>query len=588
LVISINSSFGGKSLFPAPKKTTEMIFSTQTTTLQRLLPFVLVFAVYIVGMCLDVMDIDSAQYAEIAREMQATNEWLQVKQHGVDYLDKPPLLFWITAFVFKIFGVSVFTFRLVPVLLSFFGAYATYQLAKIYYSEKVAYLSALLLVSCQALFLMNHDLRTDNLLTTCIAFTLWQLAAYLQQANWKNLVGGFVGIGLAMLAKGPIGLVIPVLTFGVDVLIKRQWSAIFRWQYVVGLAIVALLLFPMSWGLYQQFDLHPEKVVNGQTGVSGLRFYYWTQSFGRITGENLWSNNPDPFFLVHTTFWSFLPWTVFMLIAYWKETVRIVRNRWAAVSPTQEVLVWWGITLTFLALSRSKYQLNHYIYPIYPLVAVLTAKYIVQLAEDTTTSTRQWLTRIQISVLGILSTVVGFLWYCFPLTLATAWVGLGLLGGFVAALYFVFRPTSSIQQLVTPYFCAIIGINLFLNGAIYPSLFNYQSESQAGHYVNANPTINKEHFYIVADVNTLLSLDFTVDKVVESYPSFDKLPQKGTVWVYCLADKYEVAQQQVPTAKLKVLQTFEDFHVSEVTLPFLLPSSRSSTVKKVYLLEVTQ
>jgi hypothetical protein len=86
------------------------------------------------------------------------------------------------------------------------------------------------------------------------------------------------------------------------VVLKRQWSSFFKWQWLVGLIWVGLLLLPMCIGLYQQFDLHPEKVMYGRSGTSGLRFFFWTQSFGRLTGENVWKNNADIFFLCIPSF----------------------------------------------------------------------------------------------------------------------------------------------------------------------------------------------------------------------------------------------------------------------------------------------
>ncbi len=77
-----------------------------------------------------------------------------------------------------------------------------------------------------------------------------------------------------------------------DWALKRQWR-IFTLKPLTCsyYRYCCILLIPMSIGLYQQFDLHPEKIVNGKHGVSGLRFFYWSQSFGRITGESPWKND---------------------------------------------------------------------------------------------------------------------------------------------------------------------------------------------------------------------------------------------------------------------------------------------------------
>ncbi len=534
---------------------------------------------------MDIMEIDAVQYAVIAWEMAEKNNYLETYQRGVDYLDKPPLLFWVSALAYKIFGVSNFAFRFFPVLLSFIGAYATYQLAKLYYSQQVAYWAALFLASSQAVFLMNHDVRTDNMLTTFVAFSLWQLGAYLKEGKWLNLIGGFAGIGLAMLAKGPIGLVIPILTFGVDILAKRDWKKIVDWKYLLGLLVTACILLPMCIGLYQQFDLHPEKVVNGEQGASGLKFFFWTQSFGRITGENVWANNPDPFFLVHTTFWSFLPWTMFLLIAYIAETRRIFKNGLKKISENEEIFVWAGFTLTFLALSQSKYQLNHYIYPIYSLGAILTAKWFEKLLQWQV----KYLRLLQVWVafqLLIFIIIVGLLGY-WVLPLQNWWIMAITLLGFGLALGFYVKIKDLGNKWVMTLLMGILAVNFFLNTHFYPSLLNkYQSESVIAKKIKHNPKIyDINKFIVLGDGLMQNSIDFYCQKHIPHLSDANAL-NKGTYWVVCDQEVYEKEVRNNNTLKILSAETFEDFHVSTLSPEFLNPNLRPQTLRKTYLVHL--
>ena len=68
----------------------------------KFIPFVACLVIYLVGACMDVLEIDEAQYAEIAKNMFATGEYLKVYDLMGDYLDKPPLLFWTSALFFKL------------------------------------------------------------------------------------------------------------------------------------------------------------------------------------------------------------------------------------------------------------------------------------------------------------------------------------------------------------------------------------------------------------------------------------------------------------------------------------------------------
>jgi 4-amino-4-deoxy-L-arabinose transferase-like glycosyltransferase len=338
-------------------------------------PFVGIYIVYIIGLFLDVMDVDAAQYASMAREMLETGNYLKLYNRYENYLDKPPLVFWLSALSYKLLGVSNFAYKLPSFLFSLLATYSTYRLAKLYYGKETAYLAALVLASCQAFFLFNHDVRTDTNLTGAVIFAVWQLAVFNRNNKFLNLLLGFTGVALAMLAKGPIGLMVPVLAFTTDFVLKRQWRSFFSWQWLAGVVWVGFLLLPMCIGLYQQYDAHPETVVNGQTGVSGLRFFFWTQSFGRITGENVWKNDADFFFFMHTFLWSFLPWSLLFVVAFFGNTWKLAQKKFR-ISSEEEALTWGGFLFPYIALSLSKYQLPHYIFVLFPLAAIVTGKYI--------------------------------------------------------------------------------------------------------------------------------------------------------------------------------------------------------------------
>jgi 4-amino-4-deoxy-L-arabinose transferase-like glycosyltransferase len=82
-----------------------------------------IVVVYIISGFVDVMEVDAAQYASIAREMLERGEYLQVTNRYVDYLDKPPLLFWLSALSFKVFGISNVAFKLPSLLFAIVGIF---------------------------------------------------------------------------------------------------------------------------------------------------------------------------------------------------------------------------------------------------------------------------------------------------------------------------------------------------------------------------------------------------------------------------------------------------------------------------------
>ena len=267
----------------------------------RWLPYGLLLAAYAAGMFVDILEIDATQYAVMARDMLRSGDWLHLTDRGQDYLDKPPLVFWASALSYKLFGVSTFSYKLPSVLFSLLAVASIGRLARRMYDARVGHWAALILASTQGFFVMNNDVKTDMFLIGAVAFALWMLVDFLAERRWWQLVLGFAGIGVAMLAKGPLGLVIPALALGGHLLLRRDWRNIFRWEWLVGLVVVGLVILPFCIGLHEQF------------GAKGVRFFLWTQSFGRVTGESEWANDASAFFLVHTFGWAFLPWTLLHL-----------------------------------------------------------------------------------------------------------------------------------------------------------------------------------------------------------------------------------------------------------------------------------
>jgi 4-amino-4-deoxy-L-arabinose transferase-like glycosyltransferase len=515
----------------AGQHTYSSVLGIEVSPLWKIFPFVAIYFVYGIGLFIDVMDVDASQYASMAREMLETGNYLHLYNRYQDYLDKPPLLFWMSALCFKIFGVSNFAYKLPAFIFSIIGTYATYRMAKLYYGKETGYLAALILASCQAFFLFNHDVRTDTNLTGAVILAIWQLAEYNRSGKWSNLILGFTGIALAMLAKGPIGAMVPVLAFTTDFVLKRQWQSFFKWQWLVGLLWVGLLLLPMCIGLYQQFDMHPEKVMYGRTGTSGLEFFFWTQSFGRLTGENVWKNDADFFFFMHTFLWSFLPWCLLFIAGFAKDTRELLSKKFR-LSSQEEALSWGGFLFPYLALSTSKYQLPHYIFVLFPLAAIIAAKYVYNLLyrQEEAKPFLVWKNIQLFAVLVIWTAIALLILISFPLTNIFFW--LVIVSFFAGSLYIYAKGNSRYKQLILPSLLTIIGANFTLNAHVYPELFKYQSPGRVARYV-LDKGIDLDNLYYYK--THMHSLDFYTQKIIPSLEetgSLDDFSPESTYWVY--------------------------------------------------------
>ncbi|TAF94415.1 MAG: hypothetical protein EAZ32_14645 [Cytophagia bacterium] len=546
----------------------------------RFLPFVAILVVYLVGaVAIDVMDIDAAQYANIGREMSDNNQFLEVQYRNDDYyLDKPPLLFWLSALVFKLFGASNFAYRFFPVLSTLLGMYALYRFAKLYYSEQTATVAALVMGSCQAFFLMNHDVRCDTLLTNCVTVAIWQIAAFRLHQRWTNLIVGAVFVGLAMLAKGPIGLIVVGVAFFIDFVLKRDWKALFNWKWLVAAVVVGLVLTPYCVGLYRQY------------GAEGLYFFFWKQSFGRITGESDWANSPGLQFQAQNFLWSFLPW-VLVFVPALVAAFQVVFKQRLLLSGQQEAISLAGFVLPFAALSTAQYQLPHYTFVVFPLAALITAHYLSELINDKTATYAQafrWVRwGLMLTTWIMILVVTALCTWAFPLRNVVL-AGVLIFMAFLSIrLFGQARPRFS--QLVFAPLVVALAANLALNSHVYPTLLTYQSGSQLGHYLaksnidlgrfyvyDANPP---ENFYLFHD-----ALEFYTRRVAPVVRTPAELPQTGTYWIY--TDQKGLDSIQQKARQTEVLRAYQKFHVTGLTLPFLNPATRLNETQAVFLVKV--
>jgi 4-amino-4-deoxy-L-arabinose transferase-like glycosyltransferase len=155
---------------------------------------------------------DEGRYAEIAREMTARGEWVVPYLQGEPYLDKPPLLYWLTMICYRLFGVHDWTARLAPALAIHFTVLSVYVLGRRSLGERAAFWGALLLALAPGFVSMGRLLLLDGLLTFWVTVAVF--AAYEavrgERLRWRWWLVSALGCGLGILTKGPVALVLLV------------------------------------------------------------------------------------------------------------------------------------------------------------------------------------------------------------------------------------------------------------------------------------------------------------------------------------------------------------------------------------------
>ncbi len=542
-----------------------------------LLLFVLIAAVYFCSVGIDAMDADASQYAAISREMKESGSYLQIYEQRKDYLDKPPFLFWANSISMLIFGENNFAFKFPSILFALLAIFSIYRVSKLFYNETIALLAALVLAACQAMFLITNDIRTDTILMGWVALALWQLAAWSKTNKLVHFIFGCAAIGGGMITKGPIALFVPVFAFGSHFILQRKWRYLFKPVYIIGLLVIGIVLIPMSIGLYQQFDLHPEKTVNGLKNVSGLKFFYWTQSFGRITGENVWNNGAGFSFLFENLLWGLLPWTLFFIAGLVNEFIQIVKKKFM-LSSNEEFISTGGFVLTYCSLAISKYQLPHYIYVVLPLIAIITAKmlYAVLWANQFAGLKKiviplQWLI-----IAALLSAPALILLFSFPSHSIWPWfiTAITTLAGFEL---FVHKTLQ--QKLFWISLSTIIGLNIFLSLWFYPNVLQYQAGSVAGKYI-AEQKIDQ--FYLYRFAGSTTCVHYYSKRIVTSIGSL----QAALKETYLLTGDEGLQEIKNSGRSFETVKTGRDFHVTALNGKFLNHQTRNDVAKAWYLVKL--
>ncbi|WP_051937849.1 glycosyltransferase family 39 protein [Ferriphaselus sp. R-1] len=371
---------------------------------------------------------DSITYAALAQHIALSGDWSNLVLDGQDWLDKPHLPFWITALSFKLLGSSAFSYILPGFLFHLLGGYFTYRIARLFYGRDTAWLSVLVFVSAYHLMDSSIEVKAETYLTGTIMGACYYWLRYDAQARLKYLLLGALFSAMAVMTKGVFTLITISSGLVAMWLYQGQWRKLWGGKWLLALVLTLLFTAPEVVALYLQFDAHPEKVMFGQTHVSGIKFFLWDSQFGRFFNTGPIKNTQGhPFYFVLVFLWAFLPW-VAVFVAAMSAGMRRLWLR-SGGNDAGFVFLCGAFFVTFGLFSATSFQLDHYTVILFPFAAILCGKFLadwlVEAAAARTLRYVQWL------IAGVLvGLVVGLSLYTgnVPLTAVVCTLTLALLG----------------------------------------------------------------------------------------------------------------------------------------------------------------
>lgn len=524
------------------------------------------------GLLIPILEPDGALYATIAKTIARSGDFVNLYADGRDWLDKPHFPFWMAALSMRVFGANGFAYKFPALLFWAVGAWYTFRFALSVYGKPVAQLAVLIYVSAAHLVISNNDVRAEPYLTGLIIGAVYHFyKASRSLRTWLHVVAGSALAAAAVMTKGPFVLLTIGGGFILDWSIGGEWGQFRKIRWWIAVALAALFTFPELYCLYHQFDLHPDKVVFGQTNVSGIRFFFWDSQFGRFFNTGPIKGSGDPFFYFHTVLWAFLPWSLLLYAA----VIRRCKN------PRRSAPGDWicgGAALAgFVLFSLSRFQLPHYLNILFPFFSVLTAGWLYGIRGKG----EQRFVRIVQGVINIILPILLLLlgWYFgFPMEvlLMAAIVILALLP------FLLIRGGALPVSISRSFWLALLAFS-FVNFVLYPAILRYQAGTQAGRWIEkfeaAAPAV-----YLLQEAPVNYSVEFYSPVPVRRI-SVDSLAGGPSLVFAPVAFADTLIHRGFHAA---ILQSFPNFHISQLTGEFLNAKTRAGVLRGYAIFDVSR
>lgn len=305
---------------------------------------------------------DEPRYAQVAREMYGSGDWITPRLGGIHWFEKPALTYWISGAGYVLFGETEFAARFGIALVACLGAYLLFLFGRRIHSPRLGYLCGATLVTCGLWPGFARGATFDLLLSvaleaTLLSFFLWEREEE-PQGRHRFFYLAALSLGLAVLAKGLVGIVLTGMIVGPYLLLTRRLGILFRPRL---LAAGAAIFFTTVSVWYAP--------VIARNGREFIDEFFIGHHFQRYLTNKYRHPQPAYFFPLVVWLGSF-PWS-FSLAAAFAQSVRVGRK--LLDDRLQLFLLLWAVVpMVFFSFSGSK--LPGYILPVFPALAVLAAR----------------------------------------------------------------------------------------------------------------------------------------------------------------------------------------------------------------------
>ena len=300
---------------------------------------------------------DEGRYAEIPREMVEQGDYVVPHLNYVRYFEKPPLFYWMTALSYKAFGVSEWSFRLPNALVALLCIVITYLFTARWFSARTALISSLMLMSSFGFIALAHIVTIDMLFSCLLFIPLLCFFEFYRGQKPLFLHLFFAALALAILAKGPVAVVLLGATIVLFLVTERRISFLVKMASPTGILLFILLVAPWFIAICMK-----EKEF--------FHFFFIDQHILRFLTTKHKRSGPVYYFLP-VLFGGLFPWSVFLpraVVLLWRR------------KDLRLFFIWSAVVFAFFSLSGSK--LPPYILPLFPSVCIILAAFFETNGEE--------------------------------------------------------------------------------------------------------------------------------------------------------------------------------------------------------------
>jgi 4-amino-4-deoxy-L-arabinose transferase-like glycosyltransferase len=303
---------------------------------------------------------DEGRYAEIAREMVVSGDFVTPHDNFVRYFEKPPLVYWAEAGAIRLFGANEFAVRLPAALFSAGEVAITAAIAEAMFGAEAGLLGALALGLSPLVFGFARFATLDPALAFFMTAGLGAFYAAARAPDFGSgagrlwMLAAAAALGLGTLCKGPVALLLGGAIALAWLLLERRSAEIRRIPFLSCIAVYTAIAAP--W-----FALAEAR------NPGFLHFFFVHENFQRFldSSEHGWG----PYFFIPIVLGGAWPWIWFVPLG-WDEIARAPEaDRPGAQSARRLLLVWFAIVFLFFSIPRSK--LGSYILPAMPPLAIV-------------------------------------------------------------------------------------------------------------------------------------------------------------------------------------------------------------------------